>query len=87
VYHHQFGSTLGKVGICKLAEQAGRTILSKETVIFKNVENSTHLAENEYSGTFLFERLEEFVQDNHLSRVIDEMFVSGVGWARFLIEL
>ena len=62
----------------------GRTELTKETIVFKNIQHTTHLTENQYARPSCFQESEHFIEDNHLARVFDEMLVSSIGWSRFL---
>lgn len=61
-----------------------RTVLPEQAEILQDVEHATHLTEDEDSRSFRPEGTKEFVKDDHLSRVINEMLVSGVGRSGFL---
>jgi hypothetical protein len=61
------------------------TVLPEETIIFQNVQNTTRLTEYQHSRTLLLHG-RELVEDNHLSRVSDEVLVDGAGVAGFLQE-
>jgi hypothetical protein len=59
------------------------TILSKQTVILQDIQHSTHLTETKDTRSFLLQIRQQLVEDNHLSRVLDGMFVGGVRRTRF----
>lgn len=60
------------------------TVLSEKTIVLQYIENTTHLAEDEDSGPLRLHRRKQFIKDEHLARVFDEMFVGGIWRARFL---
>ena len=53
---------------------------SELAVIFQDVQYSTHLRENEHSGSFGLHRFEQFVENDHFTRILDEMLV-GREWS------
>lgn len=59
-----------------------RTVVSEHHVVFEDVENSTHLRENENSGALGLHRCEQLVEDDHLSGVVDNVLVGRVGRSR-----
>ena len=63
------------------------TILTEQTIILQDVQDSAHLAENQDSRAFLLHRCEKFVEDDHLPGVFDEMNVGRVGRAGFLMDI
>jgi hypothetical protein len=42
-----------------------------------------HLAGNQHSEAFPLHGRKEFVQDDHLVGILDEMLVCRAGWTRF----
>ena len=63
---------------------SGRTVSTEQAVVLENIEHTTHLTEDEDTGSLLFHRFEEFIQNDHLAGIVDEMFIRGVGRAGFL---
>jgi hypothetical protein len=45
---------------------------------------SRYLTEDKDSGPLRPHVLEEFIEDDHISRIIDEVLVDGVGWTGLL---
>lgn len=60
------------------------TVTPEQAIIFENIQNPTHLTEDENARSFLFHRSQKFIQDDHLSRVLDDMLISGIWGARLL---
>lgn len=61
-----------------------RTVPAEETIILKDIKHSTHLTEDENSGTLCVHRFQQLVENDQFTRVLDEMFICGVGRTRFL---
>lgn len=59
--------------------------MTEQAVIFKDVEDTTHLAEDQNTGPFGPHIPEQFIENDHLSWILDKMFISGVRRARFLV--
>src|ERR1700689_3019207 len=88
--YYQHGSILcesTRVSVVEMVKNNTRahTVLPEETIIFQNVQNTTRLTEYQHSRTLLLHG-RELVEDNHLSRVSDEVVVDGAGVAGFLQE-
>jgi hypothetical protein len=60
------------------------TILTEETVVFEDIQDTRHLAEYKDTRALYLHIFQEFVEDDHLAGVVDYVFVSGVWWPRFL---
>lgn len=56
---------------------------SEQAKIFQNIQYPTHLAEDQHSGPFHFHSLEQFVKNDHLSGIFNNVFVGCIGWTRF----
>jgi len=54
------------------------------TVIFQDVQYTTHLREDKAARTLGLHRFQKFIQYNHFACILDEVFVSGKWWSRFL---
>ena len=63
------------------------TILTEQTIILQDVQDSAHLAENQDSRAFLLHRCEKLVEDDHPPGGFDEMNVSRVRRAGFLMDM
>ena len=61
-----------------------RTVFSEHAVILEDVKNSTHLRKDENSRSLRLHRFEELVEDQHLSRRVDEVLVGRERRSRFL---
>ena len=64
----------------------GRTVSPEQTVIFHDVQHSTHLTKYQDARPFDPYGGQQSVQDNHFSAILDEMFVSGIRRTRFLVD-
>ncbi len=62
-----------------VAIQTTVLVLPPETVVLKNVQDSSHLTEYEHARALLFNPREQLVQHHHLATVLDKMEVRGVG--------
>ncbi|KAI6752645.1 hypothetical protein HG530_013397 [Fusarium avenaceum] len=54
-------------------------VLSENTVIFKNIQQSTHLGEDENATALFPKSLKEFVENGHLARVVNKVLVGCAG--------
>lgn len=53
------------------AKTETRTISSEKTIILENVENTTHLTENENARAFCFHSFKQLVENDHFARVLN----------------
>ncbi|KAI6748785.1 hypothetical protein HG531_007732 [Fusarium graminearum] len=53
-------------------------VLSENAVIFKDVQQSTHLGEDENTAALLLESLKQFVEYSHFTCIVNKMLVGGV---------
>ena len=56
--------------------------MTEQAVIFKDIEHTTHLAENEHTRALCLHILQQLVQYDHLARVLDQVLVCRVWRAR-----
>jgi len=61
-----------------------RTVASEETIVLKNIQNTAHLTENKNARTNGLHTSKQLVQDHHLPRVVNQVFVGCIRGARFL---
>ncbi len=66
------------------AVQPQLTVLAKLAIVLENIEHSRHLREDENTRPLRLHRLQEFVKDDHLTSVGDDMLVGRVWWPGFL---
>lgn len=48
-----------------------RTVIAEHAVVLEDIENTTHLGEDEDARSLSLHRLEELVEDEHLARAVD----------------
>ena len=73
-----------EVRVKSCGAQKLRTESAEHAVVFQDVEDTAHLAEYEHPRSLGFHGFEQFVQDKHLARVVDEVFVRRVRRPGFL---
>lgn len=69
------------VNVCSLSIQPAVWELFPETVVLQDVQHACHLAEDEYTGTLLMQSWKQLLQNTHLTTVLDQVSVGGVGRA------
>ena len=57
---------------------------SELTVVLEDVEYTTHLREDEHSGSLGLHRLEELVENDHFTGILDQVLIRREGRSRFL---
>jgi hypothetical protein len=66
--HHQYDNILKKGVIwARKNGNIDRTEMTEQAVIFKDVEDTTHLAEDQNTGPFGPHIPEQFIENDHLS--------------------
>ena len=55
-------------------------VVTKNAVIFKNIEYSAHLREDEDSAPLFLHPGKYFVKHDHLAGIVDKVLVGGVRW-------
>jgi hypothetical protein len=60
------------------------TILTEETVVLENVQDTRHLAKYKDARAFCFHVFEKFVEDYHFASVFDNVFIGRIRWSWFL---
>ena len=83
--HRRFGNILYQIQFrSRRLKIKQLTVASEQAIIFQNVQNTTRLTENEYSRALFIHGLQEFVQDDHLAGVLNQVFVRCVRRSGFL---
>lgn len=57
---------------------------SELTVILQDIEYSTHLGKDQDSRSLGLHGLEELVENDHFTSIVDKVLVGGERWSRFL---
>jgi hypothetical protein len=65
-----------------LIEGGSYLISDQSTIILQDIQNSCHLAENQYTGIFFLEFRKQFVEQDHLATVLPQMWAVSVRRAR-----
>lgn len=61
------------------------TETAEETVILHYIKDSTHLTEYQHTRPIRFHLLKKLVENDHLSSIVDDVFVRSVGGSWFLL--